>query len=101
MSSKNDCTMIIKADFPAVKEVAVEIVRAFREFSGLNYVAFTVSTPGDDREYTLLIRPTNGRDPSDLVAIMKPALEHIAEGVGNDAATARQALSECGYEVKE
>lgn len=90
-----------KVQHPSVAILAGELVHAFRAYGGTNYVEFTVTDPASKETYTLSLRRREGREASELVAIMKDALEQIAEGAGADAAEARLALIECGYEVKK
>lgn len=90
-----------KVQHPSVAILAGELVHAFRAYGGTNYVEFTVTDPASEEVYTLSLRRREGREASELVVIMKDALERISEGVGIDAATARLALIECGYEVKK
>ena len=89
-----------KVQHPSVAILAGELVHAFRAYGGTNYVEFTVTDPASEEVYTLSLRRREGREASELVTIMKEALEHIGEGVGLEAATARLALIECGYEAE-
>ena len=94
-----DWQMKIGVQNPTVAVLTAELVSFFKEQAGINYVELTVTDSTTEEQYTLSLRKKGGKEPSELVAIMKPALEQIATGVGDDAATARLALVECGYDV--
>lgn len=97
----NDWQASGKVQHPSVAILAGELVHAFKACGGTNYVEFTVTDPSSGEYYTLSLRRREGKEPSELVLIMKSALEQIAATNHNAGQIARNALKECGYDTTD
>lgn len=91
--------MEITAQHEAVSIIASELGKYFQECGGVNYIEMQMFDPATIGLFTVTIRKSGGKEPSQVNEALRDALESIYELTDDKSAreTARLALTELGY----
>lgn len=91
--------MEMTARHEAVSIIASELGKYFQECGGVNYIEMQMFDPATIGLFTVTIRKSRGKEPSQVNETLRNALESIYELTTDTDAreTARVALTELGY----